>query len=75
MRSWLAVAPARGDAGPSVPAGATRLALPDSETPARARRAIARLRARREVDRRETTLWGWLSATAGRSEESLGVNI
>ncbi|MFI0794758.1 hypothetical protein ACH4OY_19030 [Micromonospora rubida] len=61
--------------GPTVPAWAKRLAVPDSETPARSKMAIDRLIARREVHLREKTLWRMLHETAGRSEEILGVNI
>ena len=58
-----------------VPAWAKRLAVPDSETPARSKVAVDRLIARREVHLREKTLWRMLYETAGRSEEILGVNI
>ncbi len=58
-----------------VPAWAKRLAVPDSETPARSKMAVDRLNARREVHLREKTLWRMLYETAGRSEEILGVNI
>ncbi len=58
-----------------VPAWAKRLAVPDSETPARSKMAIDRLVARREVHLREKTLWRMLYETAGRAEEVLGVNI
>jgi integrase len=58
-----------------VPAWAKRLAVPDSETPARSKMAIDRLIARREVHLREKTLWRMLYETAGRAEEILGVNI
>jgi len=61
--------------GPSVPARATRLAVPDSETPARSKIAVDRLIARREVHLREKTLWRMLYETAGRAEEIPGVNI
>ncbi|MEE1766734.1 site-specific integrase [Streptomyces sp. JV185] len=73
--SWLGWCRERGYDGPAVPAWAKRLALPDSETPARSRMAIDRLIARREVHLREKTLWRMLYETAGRSEEILGVNI
>jgi hypothetical protein len=42
----------RGYEGPTVPARAKRLAVPDSETPARSKMAIDRLIARREVHAR-----------------------
>lgn len=58
-----------------VPAWAKRLAVPDSETPARSKMAVDRLIARREVHLREKALWRMLYETAGRSEEILGVNI
>jgi integrase len=58
-----------------VPAGAKRLAVPDSETPARSKMAADRLIARREVYLREKTLWRMLYETAGRSEEIMGVGI
>ncbi|GGW72573.1 hypothetical protein GCM10010381_66630 [Streptomyces xantholiticus] len=58
-----------------VPAWAKRLAVPDSETPARSKMAIDRLIAQREVHLRERTLWRMLYETAGRAEEILGVNI
>ncbi|MFB7575670.1 tyrosine-type recombinase/integrase [Streptomyces sp. NPDC056165] len=73
--SWLGWCRERGCDGPAVPAWAKRLAVPDSETPARSRMAIDRLIARREVHLREKTLWRMLYETAGRSEEILGVNI
>ncbi|WP_330321131.1 site-specific integrase [Streptomyces clavifer] len=73
--SWLSWCRERGYDGPAVPAWAKRLAVPDSETPARSRMAIDRLIARREVHLREKTLWRMLYETAGRSEEILGVNI
>ncbi|WP_240634145.1 MULTISPECIES: acyl-CoA thioesterase domain-containing protein [Streptomyces] len=72
---WLGWCRERGYEGPAVPARAKRLAVPDSETPARSRIAIDRLIARREVHLREKTLWRMLYVTAGRSEEILGVNI
>ncbi|SDJ99058.1 hypothetical protein SAMN04487820_103313 [Actinopolyspora mzabensis] len=49
----------------------TPRAPPDSETPVRSRRAIARLVARREVALREKTFY----ETAGRAEEILALNI
>ncbi|MFE5947075.1 site-specific integrase [Streptomyces sp. NPDC056480] len=61
--------------GPAVPAWTKRLAVPDSETPARSKMAVDRLIARREVHLREKTLWRTLYETAGRSEEVLEVNI
>ncbi|MFF4647071.1 tyrosine-type recombinase/integrase [Streptomyces sp. NPDC001389] len=73
--SWLGWCRERGYEGPMVPAWAKRLAVPDSETPARSKMAIDRLIARREVHLREKTLWRMLYETAGRSEEILGVNI
>ncbi|SDN73686.1 tyrosine-type recombinase/integrase [Streptomyces wuyuanensis] len=73
--SWLGWCRERGYDGPAVPAWAKRLAVPESETPARSRMAIDRLIARREVHLREKTLWRMLYETAGRSEEILGVNI
>lgn len=73
--SWLGWCRDRGYEGPMVPVWAKRLAVPDSETPARSRMAIDRLIARREVHLREKTLWRMLFETAGRSDEILGVNI
>lgn len=73
--SWLGWCRQRGYEGPMVPAWAKRLAVPDSETPARSKMAIDRLIARREVHLREKTLWRMLYETAGRCEEILGVNI
>lgn len=52
-----------------------RLAVPDSETPARSKMAVDRLIARREVHPREKTLWRMLYETCARVEEILGVNI
>ncbi|GAA2607204.1 MULTISPECIES: site-specific integrase [Streptomyces] len=75
VSSWLGWCRERGYEGPMVPAWAKRLAVPDSETPARSRMAIDRLVARREVHLREKTLWRMLYETAGRAEEILGVNI
>jgi integrase len=73
--SWLGWCRERGYEGPKVPAWAKRLAVPDSETPARSKMAIDRLIACREVHLREKTLWRMLYETAGRAEEILGVNI
>jgi hypothetical protein len=73
--SWLGWCRERGCEGPMVPAWAKRLAVPDSETPARSKMAIDRLVARREVHLREKTLWRMLYGTAARAEEILGVNI
>ncbi|MGW2638573.1 site-specific integrase [Streptomyces sp. NPDC001348] len=73
--SWLGWCRERGYEGPIVPAWAKRLAVPDSETPARSKMAIDRLVARREVQLREKTLWRMLDETAGRAEEILGVNV
>ncbi|MDI9885834.1 site-specific integrase [Streptomyces sp. HNM0645] len=73
--SWLGWCRERGYEGPMVPAWAKRLAVPDSETPARSKMAIDRLIARREVHLREKTLWRMLYETAARAEEILGVNI
>jgi len=58
-----------------VPVWAKRLAVPDSETPARSKVAIDRLIARRDVHLREKTPWRMLYETAGRAEEILGMNI
>ena len=73
--SWLGWCESYGYDGPAVPAWTKRLAVPDSETPARSKMAMDRLIARREVHLREKTLWRMLYETAGRSEEILGVNI
>ncbi|MET9994280.1 site-specific integrase [Streptomyces mutabilis] len=73
--SWLGWCAEHGYGGPSVPAWAKRLAVPDSETPARSKMAVDRLIARREVHLREKTLWRMLYETAGRAEEILSVNI
>ncbi|MFD8218330.1 tyrosine-type recombinase/integrase [Streptomyces sp. NPDC059697] len=73
--SWLGWCRERGYGAPAVPAWAKRLAVPESETPARSRMAIDRLIARREVHLREKTLYRMLYETAGRSDEILGVNI
>ncbi|EMF30821.1 tyrosine-type recombinase/integrase [Streptomyces pseudogriseolus] len=73
--SWLGWCASYGYDGPAVPAWTKRLAVPDSETPARSKMAVDRLIARREVHLREKTLWRMLYETAGRSEEILGVNI
>ncbi|MFF6866344.1 tyrosine-type recombinase/integrase [Streptomyces ardesiacus] len=73
--SWLGWCESYGYDGPAVPAWAKRLAVPDSQTPARSKMAIDRLIARREVHLREKTLWRMLYETAGRAEEILGVNI
>ncbi|MFB7739485.1 tyrosine-type recombinase/integrase [Streptomyces sp. NPDC056112] len=73
--SWLGWCESYGYDGPAVPVWTKRLAVPDSETPARSKMAVDRLIARREVHLREKTLWRMLYETAGRSEEILGVNI
>src|ERR1044072_5182201 len=73
--SWLGWGRERGHDAPAVPGWAKRLAVPDSESPARSRMAIDRLIARREVHLREKTLYRMLYETAGRSDEILGVNI
>ncbi|QNT92458.1 hypothetical protein HEP81_02132 [Streptomyces griseofuscus] len=73
--SWLGWCEEYGYDGPAVPAWAKRLAVPDSETPARSKMAVDRLIARREVHLREKTLWRMLYETAARAEEILGVNI
>ncbi|MCI4039991.1 site-specific integrase [Streptomyces sp. TRM75563] len=73
--SWLGWCRERGYEGPTVPAWAKRMAVPDSETPARSKMAIDRLIARRGVHLREKTLWRMLYETSGRAEEILGVNI
>ncbi|GAA3830743.1 hypothetical protein GCM10022206_81670 [Streptomyces chiangmaiensis] len=73
--SWLGWCEQYGYDGPSVPALAKRLAVPDSQTPARSKTAVDRLIARREVHLREKTLWRMLYATAGQAEEILGANI
>ncbi|CAC36712.1 putative integrase/recombinase [Streptomyces coelicolor A3(2)] len=73
--SWLGWCEEYGYDGPSVPAWTKRLAVPDSETPARSKMAVDRLIARREVHLREKTLWRMLYETAGRAEEILSVNI
>ncbi|HUR01839.1 MAG TPA: site-specific integrase [Nonomuraea sp.] len=73
--SWLGWCGERGYDGPTVPAWAKRLAVPDSDTPARSKMAIDRLIARREVHLREKSLWRMLYETAARTEEVLGVNI
>jgi hypothetical protein len=64
--SWLAWCRQRGYDAPIVPAWTKRLAVPDSETPARSRMEIDRLIARREVGLREKTLYRMLYETAGR---------
>ncbi len=53
VQSWLGWCAERGYEGPTVPAWAKRLAVPDSEPAARSRMAIDRLIARREVHLRE----------------------
>ncbi|SEG91512.1 hypothetical protein SAMN04489712_12943 [Thermomonospora echinospora] len=73
--SWLAWCQERGDDAPVVPAWVRQLPTPDSRTPARSRRAIDRLIARRDVVLPEKTLYRMLYETAGRAEEVLGVNI
>ncbi|MCX9193743.1 recombinase [Carbonactinospora thermoautotrophica] len=73
--SWLAWCRERGHDVPAVPAWAKRLAVPDSETPARSKMAIDRLIARREVHLREKTFYRMLYETAARAEEILGLNI
>lgn len=71
--SWLAWCRERGDDAPQVPAWAKRLAVPDSETPARSKMAIDRLIVRREVYLREKSLWRMLYETAARAEEVLAL--
>lgn len=73
--SWLGWCAEYGYEGPGVPGWTKRLAVPESETPARSKMAVDRLIARREVHLREKTLWRMLYESAGRSEEILGVNI
>jgi integrase len=73
--SWLGWSESYGYDGPAVPAWTKRLAVPDSETPARSKTAVDRLIARREVHLREKTLWRMLYETAARTEEIPGVNI
>lgn len=73
--SWLGWCAEHGYDSPSVPAWTKRLAVPDSETPARSKMAVDRLIARREVHLREKTLWRMLYETCARAEEILGVNI
>ncbi|WP_405406970.1 tyrosine-type recombinase/integrase [Streptomyces sp. NBC_01104] len=73
--SWLGWCAEYGYDGPTVPAWTKRLAVPDSETPARSKMAVDRLIGRREVHLREKTLWRMLYETAARTEEVLGVNI
>ncbi|ALV49430.1 MULTISPECIES: tyrosine-type recombinase/integrase [Streptomyces] len=73
--SWLGWCESYGYDGPAVPAWTKRLAVPDSETPARSKMAVDRLIARREVHLREKTLWRMLYETAARAEEILGANI
>ncbi len=73
--SWLGWCAEYGYDGPAVPAWTKRLAVPDSETPARSKMAVDRLTGRREVHLREKTLWRMLYETAARTEEVLGVNI
>lgn len=57
------------------PAWTKRLAVPDSETPARSKTAADRLIARRGIHLREKTLWRMLYETCARVEEILGVNV
>ncbi|MFG2227897.1 tyrosine-type recombinase/integrase [Streptomyces sp. NPDC048644] len=73
--SWLGWCAEYGYDGPAVPAWTKRLAVPDSETPARSKMAVDRFMARREVHLREKTLWRMLYETAARAEEILGVNV
>ena len=73
--SWLAWCRERGHEAPVVPAWAKRLAVPDSQTPARSKIAIDRLIARREVHLREKTFYRMLYETSARAEEILGLNI
>ena len=75
MLSWTGWCSGRGYEGPTVPAWVKRLAVLDSDTPARSKMAVDRLIARREVHLREKTLWRMLYETSGRAEELLGVNI
>jgi hypothetical protein len=56
--SWLGWCEEHGYDGPSVPAWATRPAVPDSENPARSKIAVDRLIARREVHLRERRCGG-----------------
>ncbi|CAL9345540.1 hypothetical protein SUDANB19_00365 [Streptomyces sp. enrichment culture] len=71
--SWLGWCAEYGYDGPAVPAWTKRLAVPDSETPARSKMAVDRLIARREAHLREKMLWR-IYETAARTEEILGVN-
>ncbi|WP_433501765.1 tyrosine-type recombinase/integrase (plasmid) [Sphaerimonospora sp. CA-214678] len=73
--SWLAWCRERGHDAPAVPGWAKRLAVPDSQTPARSKIAIDRLIARREVGLREKTFYRMLYETGARAEEILGLNI
>ncbi|MEU5160102.1 site-specific integrase [Streptomyces sp. NPDC020875] len=73
--SWLGWCRERGYDGPAVPAWASRMPPPDSQTPARSKMAVDRLIARREVALREKTLWRMLYETCARAEEILDVNI
>ncbi|MBV9023898.1 MAG: site-specific integrase [Streptomycetaceae bacterium] len=73
--SWLTWCRERGHDAPAVPAWTKRLAVPDSQTPARSKTAIDRLIARREVHLREKALWRMLYETAARAEEILSLNI
>jgi hypothetical protein len=54
--SWLGWCAEYGYDGLAVPAWTKRLAVPDSETPARSKMAVDRLIGRREVHLREKTL-------------------
>ncbi|ONK14326.1 Site-specific recombinase XerD [Streptomyces sp. MP131-18] len=58
-----------------VPAWVKRLAVPDSETPARSKMTVDRLIARRDVHLREKTFDRMLYETAARVEKILGLNI
>lgn len=73
--SWLAWCQRRGDAVPSLPAGARAERVPVLPSRARSRTAIDRLISRREVGLREKTLWRMLYETAARAEEVLPLNI
>ncbi|WP_237286027.1 hypothetical protein [Streptomyces niveus] len=73
--SWLGRCRERGYEGPMVPAWAKRLAVPDSEIPARSKMGVDRLIARREVRLWEKTLWWMLYEPPGGSGEILGVDI
>ncbi|GGQ28402.1 hypothetical protein GCM10010266_59660 [Streptomyces griseomycini] len=59
----------RGCDGPAVPARASRLPPPDSDTPVRSKPATDRLTTRRDLRLREKTLWRMPYETCARSEE------